>query len=95
MGGNDRKRKKDTLFRVWGIQVKGIEYAPCWWCLKILVKDPLATIEHVWPRSLGGPHALTNLRIACKKCNEGHVNPYDPAAGNKVDLLEAPLESIA
>ncbi len=28
-----------------------------------------ATLEHVVPRSLGGPNVLQNLRISCARCN--------------------------
>ena len=51
----------------------------CCWCgVDVLVtqdKTPLrATIEHVTRLADGGTHAMTNLKVACMKCNTGrHV----------------------
>ena len=48
---------------------------------KLLAEDPCcrycgvelhqrrATLDHVIPRSRGGPNAISNLRISCKFCN--------------------------
>jgi hypothetical protein len=72
MGGNVRKHRKKQLFKLWGYQGQ----APCYWCLKVLIWKT-ATIEHMMPRVLDGSHDLINLRLACKECNEGHVNPLD------------------
>ncbi len=72
MGSTLRVRRKKQLFTIWG--VNGV--APCWWCLKPLHRDN-ATIEHLMPRALDGSHEMVNLRLACKECNEGHVNPLD------------------
>ncbi len=30
-----------------------------------------ATIEHIWPRRHGGDNTLTNLALACGRCNRG------------------------
>ena len=73
IGGNCRKKRKQQLFKIWGVNGK----APCWWCLKILSWET-ATLEHMRPKALDGSHRLENLRLACKECNEGHVNPLDP-----------------
>lgn len=72
MGGRQRAARKKRLFDIWGYK----EQAPCWWCAKLLVPQT-ATIEHLMPRALDGSHELINLRLACKECNEGHVNPLD------------------
>jgi 5-methylcytosine-specific restriction endonuclease McrA len=32
------------------------------------------TIDHVIPRSLGGPDAIDNLALACSRCNERRYN---------------------
>jgi 5-methylcytosine-specific restriction endonuclease McrA len=32
------------------------------------------TIDHVIPRSLGGPDAIDNLALACRRCNERRYN---------------------
>lgn len=34
------------------------------------------TIDHIFPRSIGGTHAITNLRTLCRPCNSGR-----PVAG--------------
>jgi 5-methylcytosine-specific restriction endonuclease McrA len=72
MGGNARKHRKKKLFMLWGYKGK----APCYWCLKVLIWET-ATIEHMMPRALDGSHDMINLRLACKECNQGHVNPLD------------------
>lgn len=50
----------------------------CHWCdapLDITIVDPRhpspprATLDHVIPRSLGGPSSLNNLVLACEPCN--------------------------
>ena len=68
-----RAIRKKQLFKYWG--VKG--FAPCWWCLRLL-EFHNATIEHLIPLALNGTNSLVNLRLACSKCNSGHVNPLDP-----------------
>ena len=37
-------------------------------CLRCQAKDDL-TIDHIFPRSVGGSHAITNLRTLCRPCN--------------------------
>lgn len=32
-------------------------------------RGPSATLEHIVPRTHGGTNALTNLAIACRRCN--------------------------
>jgi 5-methylcytosine-specific restriction endonuclease McrA len=32
------------------------------------------TIDHVIPKSLGGPDAIDNLALACRRCNERRYN---------------------
>lgn len=73
MGGRQRISRKKKLFEIWGVD----GHAPCWWCLRMLQNTPKATIEHLIPQSMGGGHHIENLRIACDKCNSGHVNPLD------------------
>jgi 5-methylcytosine-specific restriction endonuclease McrA len=45
-----------------------------------------ATFDHLVPKSLGGPGALTNLRLAHKRCNVKRGNmplPSQPETGEK------------
>lgn len=39
----------------------------CHWCHKKLIKYE---IDHILPLSLGGTNALSNLCVACPKCNK-------------------------
>lgn len=39
--------------------------------------DAQATIEHVVPRSLGGPDHPDNYVIACKRCNQARGNAIE------------------
>ena len=32
------------------------------------------TIDHIFPKSLGGSDSLNNLALACRRCNERHYN---------------------
>lgn len=75
MGSTLRVRRKKQLFKIWGCGPKN-DKALCWWCFTVLTHET-ATIEHLMPRALDGSHDLINLRLACRKCNEGHVNPLD------------------
>lgn len=40
---------------------------------EFLSTSPL-TIDHIFPRSLGGTDELNNLCLACRRCNERHYN---------------------
>jgi hypothetical protein len=47
-------------------------------------------IDHVVPRTRGGPTELTNLALACPHCNGSkwaHVDGIDPATGQAVALF--------
>ena len=46
----------------------GVYVQPCWICGKLRTKAE-ATVDHVYPRALGGKDEPSNYRIACKKCN--------------------------
>ncbi len=37
-----------------------------------------ATIEHILPKTAGGTDALTNLALACARCNQGKGTRHDP-----------------
>jgi 5-methylcytosine-specific restriction endonuclease McrA len=56
----------------------------CCYCNRMTFENPpepglKRTIEHVTPRSKGGSNAISNLRIACYRCNN--------ARGNKTNHL--------
>ena len=40
----------------------------CFWC-HVALTLPMATIEHLVPRSEGGPDEQWNWRLACENCN--------------------------
>lgn len=41
----------------------------CWYC-GVSFKTTAATFEHILPRSRGGSWHKSNIRLACKECNE-------------------------
>lgn len=54
----------------------------CHWCGELMRfnaspnHDRFPTIEHLVPRSEGGSNQMENLRLACKRCNNGrHAQP--------------------
>jgi 5-methylcytosine-specific restriction endonuclease McrA len=54
----------------------------CVWCGRTCEQwgnptlDAFATVEHLKPKSEGGTSAMSNLRIACRKCNNmRHAKP--------------------
>lgn len=40
----------------------------CHYCA-VPLRDGAATLDHIWPESLGGPWSKHNLVLACRKCN--------------------------
>lgn len=72
MSTAEKRRKKQKL----AIRDGG---AMCHYCLQ-WVKMYDLTIDHVVPRSRGGTHALTNLRLACRHCNELKADRLPEAA---------------
>ncbi|NES99257.1 MAG: HNH endonuclease [Sphaerospermopsis sp. SIO1G2] len=69
MNPKQKRSKKDQLVNQYG--------ACCWWCLKSLSKDKL-TLDHLYPKSLGGSDSLENLRLACLTCNQSRGNSLFP-----------------
>lgn len=48
------------------------------------------TLDHITPRSLGGPDTLNNLALACRRCNERRSNALasiDPETKKMVQLF--------
>lgn len=60
MSSRDRKRRVRSLLARDG--------SDCWLCHQPLDDD--ITIDHIIPRCRNGVHALTNLKLAHKSCNE-------------------------
>lgn len=50
----------------------------CYWCACRFTEANPATQEHLVPRSAGGTDALTNLRLACERCNAERGYAQDP-----------------
>lgn len=48
------------------------------------------TIDHLTPKSLGGPDELENLALACRRCNERRYNfttGTDPQTGQEAPIF--------
>jgi len=48
---------------------EGSKLKPCMWCTMPLELDE-ATLEHIQPKSHGGPLTVNNAGIACNSCNQ-------------------------
>lgn len=49
----------------------------CVYCLKVIPIQKI-TIDHAVPYALGGVHAVHNLAVSCKSCNDHkHITPPD------------------
>ena len=57
----------------------------CQYCGKV---TPVLTIDHVYPRHLGGKHEWTNVVAACPGCN--HRKGGRPLSNTGMDLLRNP-----
>ena len=72
-------------------------------CTYCQVKDVPLQVEHIVPRSKGGTHRISNLCIACERCNQKKANrPLAEFLKSKPDLLDrvlrqakAPLKDAA
>lgn len=58
----------------------GLRRCPCcniqlvWKSNPVNVQRNLATVDHMVPRSLGGPDTTDNMFVMCRKCNEDRGN---------------------
>ena len=52
-------------------RMKGKRY--CKYCGQYIPKEKI-TLDHIWPRDLGGPTITTNLNPSCCKCNSDKAN---------------------
>jgi 5-methylcytosine-specific restriction endonuclease McrA len=50
-----------------------------------------ATLEHISPQAQGGTNELTNLAVACARCNRQKGSRHDHRPGEALDRLGAVL----
>ena len=82
-GGTKRRRARKTfLLRKFG---DGLT-APCHFCQTALDCSTL-TIDRIVPGAFGGGYAQTNIRPACKRCNQ------DDGARLQIELQAAGLRA--
>ncbi|MEM7554579.1 MAG: RNA-guided endonuclease IscB [Cyanobacteria bacterium P01_A01_bin.84] len=68
---------REYLLEKWGRE--------CTYCNK---KDVPLQVEHIYPKSKGGSNRVSNLCLACEKCNQKKGNkPVEQFLKNKPDLL--------
>jgi 5-methylcytosine-specific restriction endonuclease McrA len=46
----------------------------CYICGSVIPEDTPITLDHVLPKSEGGPDSKSNIRCACKRCNDDKKN---------------------
>ncbi|BAY87226.1 HNH endonuclease [Calothrix parasitica NIES-267] len=69
---------REYLLETWGRE--------CTYCGK---KDVPLQIEHIYPKSKGGSNRVSNLCLACEKCNQKKSNkPVEEFLKRKPDLLK-------
>ena len=71
IGQKGMARKKDLIRLVCYIKQEGI----CSGCKKVFSYKEL-TWDHTKPRSMDGPHHLSNARVMCKPCNHAKDDHY-------------------
>lgn len=50
----------------------------CHYCGRVIgTRRWCATVDHLWPRSFGGPNRTWNLVLACSPCNSARGNSID------------------
>lgn len=70
-----QKAKRRRTMRLWSLQD-----GRCAHC-GIESEGPfLGTLDHIIPRSRGGPNAYTNLLWSCRPCNEEKADRYELSA---------------
>ncbi len=52
-----------------------------------------ATLEHIIPQTRGGSNALTNLAVACGRCNREKGKRHDHKRGTRFDDVVATLQA--
>lgn len=52
-----------------------------------------ATLEHVWPQAQGGTDEVTNLAVACARCNREKGTRHDHRGGARLEEVVALLQA--
>lgn len=52
-----------------------------------------ATLEHVWPQTQGGTDGLTNLAVACNRCNREKGTRHDHTRTQRLEEIVAELRT--
>lgn len=52
-----------------------------------------ATLEHVWPEAQGGTNDVTNLAVACARCNREKGTRHDHRGGPRLEQVVALLQA--
>jgi len=52
-----------------------------------------ATLEHVWPETQGGTNDVTNLAVACARCNREKGSRHDHRGGARLEEIVALLQA--
>ncbi len=52
-----------------------------------------ATLEHVWPQTQGGSNDLTNLAVACNRCNREKGTRHDHTRTQRLEEIVAELQA--
>lgn len=52
-----------------------------------------ATLEHVWPQTQGGTNELSNLAVACSRCNREKGTRHDHTRTQRLEEIVAELQA--
>ena len=52
-----------------------------------------ATLEHVWPQTQGGTDELTNLAVACNRCNREKGSRHDHTRTARLEEITTELRT--
>ena len=81
------KIKKRVKEHGWGCHICGISLD----FTETTVTKNTATIDHLWPRSMGGTSDIDNLRVACSKCNNEHKRDHIDASDFHYEEITLPI----
>jgi 5-methylcytosine-specific restriction endonuclease McrA len=89
----------DATFERTTLDDKTVWVGKCIHCNSKLVVDDKgramgeATLEHVWPETQGGTNEVTNLAVACARCNREKGSRHDHRGGQRLDEVVAVLKA--